>query len=72
MKYTYLLQANLTISQLKLAHMDGFQSIQHLVEITRGIEHLASDKHAETGLIAQIFRFQEGTGIEVNNSHVFL
>ena len=48
------------------------QSIQHLVEIIRGIEHLASDRHAETGLIAQKFRFQDGTGIEVNNSHAFL
>jgi len=48
------------------------QSIQHLVEITRGIEHLASDKHLETGLIAQKFRFQEGTRIEVNSSHAFL
>jgi len=48
------------------------QSIQHLVEITRGIEHLASDKHLETGLIAQKFRFQEWTRIEVNSSHAFL
>ena len=48
------------------------QSIQHLIEIIKGIEHLISESLQRLVLSLRNFVFQDGTGIENNNSHASL